>query len=657
MKKNLQKSRLARASILPPEQAGPMSGEDWERRLPGLERLWHQTRGDSSITVAVLDGAVDALHPCFAGADLRTVESVVPASPPSRHGTGVASILFGQHGSGVAGLAPGCRGLVVPVFPSNGDHANVCSQIDLARAISMALEHGAQIINVSGGELEPSGEASPVLANVIRDCAAAGVLLVAAAGNDGCECLHVPAAAPSVLAVGAMDDQGVPIDASNWGEAYRSQGILAPGVSIAAAVPGGGISPRTGTSWATPIVSGVAALLLSLQIRQGRRPDTGAVRAALLGTARGCEVEPAADCRRLLAGRLDLAAGTAQVMEEAGGLTAADGSTCEAPTTDEEGPALMAAMETASDEQVPVAVAASGEQEPPICEALTDAQVAAELAGVAAADCPGCAPGPSLVYVLGQLDYDFGSEARRDSLVQHGLADPHDAQAMLGYLAEHPPHATALTFVMARDSTPIYAIMPAGAFAADIYRTLRELMAGQLHHGVDRVSIPGRTEGTARLLNGHTVPLLFPELRGMVGWSTSRLALEVVGKAPRRGKKQKAEFDEKRAEIANFLDRVYYELRNLGLTPQERAMNYAATNALRIENVYSSALKKGLKLAEIDIERSPICRPKSDCWDVKLTFFNPTRLLEQARVVYRFTIDVSDVVPVTVGKVRSWHVC
>ncbi|MCP4549327.1 MAG: peptidase S8, partial [bacterium] len=61
-------------------------------------------------------------------------------------------------------------------------------------------------------------------------------------------------------------------------------------------------------------------------------------------------------------------------------------------------------------------------------------------------------------------------------------------------------------------------------------------------------------------------------------------------------------------------------------------------------------------LDQIDVERSPICRPESDCWDVKLTFFNPTKRIEQARVVYRFTIDVSDVVPVTVGPVRHWHV-
>jgi hypothetical protein len=63
-----------------------------------------------------------------------------------------------------------------------------------------------------------------------------------------------------------------------------------------------------------------------------------------------------------------------------------------------------------------------------------------------------------------------------------------------------------------------------------------------------------------------------------------------------------------------------------------------------------------MELDEIDVVRSPICRPESDCWDVKLTFFDPSRMLDRARKVYRFTVDVSDVTPVTVGSVRSWSV-
>ena len=73
-----------------------------------------------------------------------------------------------------------------------------------------------------------------------KQSAERGVLIVAAGGNDGCECLHVPAALPNVIAVGAMDANGRPLEFSNWGELYRQQGVLAPGENILGAVPGGG---------------------------------------------------------------------------------------------------------------------------------------------------------------------------------------------------------------------------------------------------------------------------------------------------------------------------------------------------------------------------------------------------------------------------------
>lgn len=60
-----------------------------------------------------------------------------------------------------------------------------------------------------------------------------------------------------------------------------------------------------------------------------------------------------------------------------------------------------------------------------------------------------------------------------------------------------------------------------------------------------------------------------------------------------------------------------------------------------------------MQLDTLEVERSPIGRPDSDCWDVKLTTLNPSKVFEQARNVYRYTIDVSDLVPVTAGLVRA----
>jgi cyanobactin maturation PatA/PatG family protease len=267
----------------------------------------------------------------------------------------------------------------------------------------------------------------------------------------------------------------------------------------------------------------------------------------------------------------------------------------------------------------------------------------------------GTAARPALVYALGELGYDFGTQARRDSFIQAGLANPDDATQALAFLTSNPAFASALIWTLSQDATPIYAVLPAGPFAAQSYERLREFLNDQLTAAVERVSVPGVTAGTAALLSGQVVPLIVPEFRGLYSWSSRRLVEAVAGAPPKAKDAEGLKAHEKKSQdIGNFLQRVYYEFRNLGLAPQERAMNYAGTNAFQAERVFEMAIASELVLDSIDVDRSPICRPGSDCWDVKLTFFNPSRRLEHARRVYRFTVDVSDVVPVTVGKVRHW---
>ena len=206
--------------------------------IPGLKQLWGETLGDPRVCIAVLDGPVDLSHPSLAATNLAQIglpaSGVSLSGPAAAHGTHVASVIFGQHDSAVKGIAPQCRGLILPVF-HDGEDGSVtpCSQIDLARAITQAIQFAeaenarALVINVSGGQITPSGKAHRILADVVRDSDKTKVLIVAAAGNEGCDCLHIPGAIPSVLAVGAMNPQGSPLDFSNWGETYRDQGVLA----------------------------------------------------------------------------------------------------------------------------------------------------------------------------------------------------------------------------------------------------------------------------------------------------------------------------------------------------------------------------------------------------------------------------------------------
>ncbi len=637
--------------------------------LAGLDSLRWETSGDPRIRIAVLDGPVDTGHPCFQGANLTQLATLAPGDAKdgaaSQHGTHVASIIFGQAGSAVPGIAPGCTGVIVPVFADGPDGKMImCSQLDLARAILQAVEAGAHVINISGGQLVPSGEAEPVLAKAIEACADQNVLLVAAAGNDGCDCLHVPAAVDSVLSVGAMDAQGEPLGASNWGEAYRTHGILAPGQGILGAAPGGGVSAKSGTSFAAPIVSALAGLLLSVQLKRGEKPDPLAVGLALLKSASPCDPGGPADCRRFLAGKVDV--GGALSLMANGGMKMSEATAIEANETSQ----CISADQLAQEPEPSAALPSGGNSSTSsrvravfASEALASGSAVTEGASspriatagrVAPSDC-GCGGGatctcggakaPQLVYALGTLGYDFGSEARRDSFRQSmDSLNPDVPGDMASYLSENDFEAESLTWTLNLDATPIYAIVPAGSFAARAYRDLVNHFQAQMQRGVEMVSVPGWIAGSARLQSGQVVPAIVPVVRGLYAWGKADVVKAALGESPT---------PEQTAGIDNFLSRVYYDLRNLGVTAQERALNYSATNAFQVSQVMQAAGQQGLELDTISVKKSPVCRPDSDCYDVELAFFSPQNT-NIANRVFRFTVDVSDVIPVSIGEVRAW---
>ena len=643
-------------------------------QIPGLQDIWEETLGAPEVCVAILDGCVDKSHTSLVGASLTQLDSFASRrasqGPAAQHGTHVTSIILGQHSEAMKGIAPQCRGLLISIF-SDGKDGGIapCSQLDLARAILLAVNQGAHIINISGGQLTPSGEADSLLVNAVQHCMDHNILIVAAAGNDGCDCLHIPGVLPSVLVVGAMDAEGSPLEFSNWGERYRTQGILALGENIPGAVPGGGITTSSGTSYATAVVSGIAALLLSLQSKRGQTPDPQGVRASILQSAIACDEQPAPDCRRLLAGRLNVKGAMSIILQQGETMNENPEVATVQPTTIEEVPPPPSPLPTQP--QIPAVQAAaysapSSEVIPQTVEPQDSSpqiqqQVNPSSISPAACSCEGGSGAPAqLVYALGQLGYDFGTEARRDSIQQHmgEGANPHDPQQLLEYLDENPWDAAAFIWTLSLDATPIYAVLPQGAYAEQGYIRLRQFLREQLEEGVERISIPGVIMGQVMLMSGQTVPVIVPTLRCMYSWTTSALITAVCGDVPAESAsdQDREAYGQRSQSVSNFLERVYYELRNLGITPQERAINYSATNALNVEQIFESTIRDEMDLDTVEVEPSPLCRPDSDCWDVKLTFFNPRRVFEQARKVYRFTVDVSDVCPVSVGRVRSWFV-
>jgi PatG C-terminal len=158
--------------------------------------------------------------------------------------------------------------------------------------------------------------------------------------------------------------------------------------------------------------------------------------------------------------------------------------------------------------------------------------------------------------------------------------------------------------------------------------------------------------------------------RGMYRWNTaavSRVAINAI-RATELGS-DLTDRDEKTLNvfIKNFLDKLFYQLRNLGQSSPDRALNFSATNVFQAANVFVQVLlpsAAGLVPASPDqkgfytfdnvaVSKSPFCRFDSDCWDVQLSFFDPVNVL-RARLVFQYTVDVSDEMPVTMGTIHSW---
>jgi PatG C-terminal len=148
---------------------------------------------------------------------------------------------------------------------------------------------------------------------------------------------------------------------------------------------------------------------------------------------------------------------------------------------------------------------------------------------------------------------------------------------------------------------------------------------------------------------GETVPVIRPDIRGMFSWKTS--ILTAATKDATNATEGAAQ------ELQDFLTRVYDVTRNLGVTSQDRAVNYAATDALLLQGIFNDVRTaprfQGLELDTFTVEKSPICRSDFDCWDVYVYFYDPNNL-QRARRGFRFTVDVSDVVPVILGQRKEF---
>ncbi len=228
------------------KEAPPPSYSGALMHLPEAHRL-ATGRG---VRVAVIDSLIDVDHPDIQGAVTERFDALEGASAePQSHGTGMASAIAGRRR--IDGVAPDVTILAVRVF-RDGARA---SGLDILAGIDWSAAQKARVINMSF-----AGPPDPLMARMLAAAAQRGIVLIAAAGNDGPQSAPLfPAADDHVIAVSAIDDQARIYPMANRG-AYIA--LAAPGVDVLVAAPRGAYDLSTGTSVACAEVSGIAALVL-----------------------------------------------------------------------------------------------------------------------------------------------------------------------------------------------------------------------------------------------------------------------------------------------------------------------------------------------------------------------------------------------------------
>lgn len=244
---------MAAGTVLAPRPAAAQEPHDQLAEL-GAAEAWQYSTGDG-VTVAVLDSGVDGEHPDLAGRVLPGTDLVDGSTDgrvdPVGHGTAVASLVAGAGDPGT-GLAPDASILPVRVLDEQNRYRSAAT---VAEGVIWAVEHGAEVINLSlGGARE-----SPVLADALAYAMDRDVVVVACTGNatgDEYQEVWYPAREPGVVAVSGL------AGSEGWRLSLTGpETVLGAPAVVTGAQAGGGYREARGTSFSAALVAGAAALI------------------------------------------------------------------------------------------------------------------------------------------------------------------------------------------------------------------------------------------------------------------------------------------------------------------------------------------------------------------------------------------------------------
>ena len=240
--------------------------------LVKLTALMERTSGSPEVKIGLIDGPVATQHTDLASKYLREIPGNSGAtctqanSSACLHGTFVAGILSAKRNSPAPAICPNCTLLVRPIFAevtSGREHMPSATPKELAAAIIECIDAGARVINLSLALAQPSTKGEQSLEEALNQAVRRGVIVAAAAGNQGTLGSSAITRHPWVIPVVSCDLRGRPMNESNLGSSIGRRGLSAPGDAITSLGAEGQSLTFGGTSVAVPFVTGAIALLWS----------------------------------------------------------------------------------------------------------------------------------------------------------------------------------------------------------------------------------------------------------------------------------------------------------------------------------------------------------------------------------------------------------
>jgi hypothetical protein len=247
------------AEVIPTDSLFP---DQWNLDAVHAPDAWEIARGEDVI-MGIVDSGIDSDHPDLIAKLVQGYDFVNDNDDPeddAGHGTAVASIASAStnNSEGIAGVCWDCR-----LMPLKAFSPAVIYYAAMADSLVWATDHGAQVINMSGG----GPNSSATLLSAMSYAADAGVVLVSAAGNDGDNGILYPASYVESLAIGATDFSDQRLSTSSFGPQLD---VVAPGQDIPAAEMNGDYQFVSGTSHAAPHVTGLAGVMATVNPAIGR---------------------------------------------------------------------------------------------------------------------------------------------------------------------------------------------------------------------------------------------------------------------------------------------------------------------------------------------------------------------------------------------------